>query len=330
MSKLLNHFDRVVVISLPPRTDRRERLLANLTECGLAQENDITWFDAVDGSQAEIPDWWKSGPGAWGCRFSQLEVIEQAQRDGLENVLIIEDDAVFHPRAGEWLDSTMPLLPDDWGQFFLGGQHLAPPIKTDEPKIVKGRSITRTHAYAVHRRAYQVITDHVRDDEEYRKHPGMHIDHHMGACQTHGYWTAYAPSWWMAGQDEGRSNIAQTEFERRWWQEGNHYWKLPFIAVSDSETHEDFLCLNKTPAPETNAEICIWLRHTAQHAWLEGKLPAYRASTLDQELVSKLWPGGIRTSQTESQLAELVDYPSNNLFPHPFTSKPKQPNLLTK
>ncbi|MFK7911693.1 MAG: glycosyltransferase family 25 protein [Akkermansiaceae bacterium] len=319
MHHLLKHFDRIVVISLPDRSDRREKLLANLTACGLATEDDITWFDAVDGRVENIPSWWETGPGAWGCRFSQLNVIQQAQRDGLESVLIIEDDAVFHPRAGEWLDATMPLLPADWGQFFLGGQHMKSPIATGHPMLVRANGTTRTHAYAVNQRAYQLIIDQVANDEEYKKRPGWHVDHQFGYCQINGYWKAYAPTWWMAGQDEGESNIVRSNFGRRWWQEGKHYWKLPFVSHNlRPEEVGSYLYLPEMPTPQNEGELALWLRRAARSAWQLGKLPAYDSRVVSCEAVSRLWPSGIREIHSQQELAELADYPANGLFPHPF------------
>jgi len=223
MSALLKHFDRIAVISLPDRADRRERLLANLSKTGLASSDDITWIEAVDGYKEKKPDWWKSGAGAWGCRFSQLIAIESAQRDGLKNVFIIEDDAIFHPRTAEWLESTMALLPEDWDQFFLGGQHMMPVSPTSDPKLVKANYVTRTHAYAVNASIFQTLIDRIGDNEEYKKRPGWHVDHQYGLYQCEGLVKAYAPSWWMAGQDEGLSNIAEQSYGLRWWQVGLHY-----------------------------------------------------------------------------------------------------------
>ena len=320
MSPLLKHFSRIVVISLRHREDRRNKLLTNLCDNNLATEDDITWFDAIDGSKETIPDWWKSGSGAWGCRFSQLRVIEQAQRDGLTNILIIEDDAVFHPRTAEWLDVTVPLLPNNWGQFYLGGQHQAPTIKTSHPKLVKARNINRTHAYAVNHIAYQRIIDQISSDEIYRQNPGWHVDHHFGHCQETGVWDAYAPTWWMAGQDEGQSNIAGASFERRWWQEGLHYWKLPFVHLAypaENPASEHLYFPEKSP-PDTHAKLALWLRRIAYIAWSKGRLPTYDVDALDPTLIGKLWPGGIRTVKTENELDALADYPANGLFPHPF------------
>jgi len=321
MSAFLKHFSSIIVISLPSRDDRRQKLLANLTRHNLATEKDITWFDAIDGHKQTIPEWWKSGPGAWGCRLSHLHVIKHAQRNHLENVLIIEDDAVFHPRSAEWLDVTMPLLPSDWAQFYLGGQHQAATIKTSNPKLIKAGNINRTHAYAVNHPAYQTLIDHISNDDTYRKKPGWHIDHHFGHCQETGIWNAYAPAWWMAGQDEGQSNIATAKFELRWWQEGRHYWRLPFVQLNypaENSTSE-YLYHPEVSHPESLSKLAVWLRQVARTAWATGRLPSYDFNTLDPALVAKLWPGGIRTIYDEKELASLADYPANGLFPHPFS-----------
>ncbi len=320
MHALKKHFSRIVIISLSDRPDRREKLLANLTECGLAEEGDITWFDAVDGRKETIPDWWTGGPGAWGCRFSQLRVIEQAQRDNLDNVLIIEDDSIFHPRTAEWLDETLPLLPSDWGQFFLGGQHLRRPEKTENSKLERANYVTRTHAYAVNYSAYQIIIDMIKDDEEYRSHPPMHVDHQFGRCQLKGLWKAYSPSWWMAGQEEGESNIAFTEFGRRWWQEGTHYWKLPFVLADEEilDHAQDRIYTKKSPAPTDTGELATWLRRTAHDAWLQGKLPTWKKYEISTQTIERLWPAGVKTCNNTQELTELADYPANGLFSHPF------------
>ncbi len=318
MPSLLNYFDRVTVISLPERKDRRERLLKNLTTCGLAQSDDLTWLDAVDGHKADLPSWWKAGAGAWGCRFSQLAAIESAQRDGLQNILILEDDAVFHPRAGEWLDDIMKILPDDWGQFFLGGQHMQRPHSSDHPKLLKVRSLTRTHAYAVNHTLFQTLIDLIKNDQDYQDNPGRHVDHQFAEQQSQGAWKTYAPAWWLAGQDEGLSDIANdTPFPRRWWQEGKHYWKLPFIKISqDAAPHlQDQLYQPEQAPPSNHLKRMLWFRKVASEAWERGLLPSCPPLP---DLTDDLWPGGFSEADP-ARIQHLADYPSNGLFPHPFS-----------
>ena len=318
MPRLRNHFDRIVVISLPERNDRRKRLVQNLEDCQLASPGDLTWLDAVEGRKATLPDWWKAGAGAWGCRFSQLQAIQEGQRDGLENILILEDDAVFHPRTREWLADIMEVLPADWGQLFLGGQHMQAPKKTCHPKLLEGCAITRTHAYAIHRPVFQTLIDLIQDDEDYRQNRGRHIDHQFADQQLKGTWKAYAPAWWFAGQSEGASDIANAAlFPQRWWQEGRHYWKLPFIKTVGGTNLPTQIYLPEDAPPEKRIERILWLRKVAQTAWERGLLPSC-PSTID--LPEELWPGGFLPADTPlSEIARLADFPANGLFPHPFS-----------
>jgi hypothetical protein len=316
MSVLSKLFERIAIISLPDRTDRRERLLAHLLESNLANSEDITWVDAVDGRKQKLPDWWKAGPGAWGCRASHWKTIAAAQRDCVERLLILEDDVVFHPRAAEWLPQVAALLPVDWDLFFLGGQHLQHPAPTEHPRLVKGKYITRTHAWAIQRRAYGRLLAEIGNDAVYRRRAGSHVDHQLGAGQSEGLWAAYAPTWWLAGQDEGASNISGHQDRRRWWQWTGEYWRLPFITGMDAQTHAAHLCTPEAPPPTDRLALALWLRDAAREAWHQGRLPA---CALPAEKIIPLWPGGVRCPDTAEELAHLADYPANGLFPHAFS-----------
>ena len=324
--RLTAYFDRIAVISLPQRSDRRERLTANLQERGLAEVSDLTWVEAVDGVRATIPAWWQSGPGAWGCRASQLAVLQAAQRDGLETVLILEDDAHFHHRAQEWLGVMMSLVPDDWDLLFLGGQHMVEPKPMADPRLLKGRGITRTHAYAVHRRAFASLIEQVSDDSRYQANPGWHIDHQYAHGIADGQWKAYAPAWWLAAQEEGRSDIGEQSFSRRWWAVGNHYWRLPFVTLPEAHTETEWTYFpqgEQESLPEDTLSRAFWLWRVAHEAWMQGRLPS---CDLSPEEIRKLWPGGHRYASSLTELAALADYPANRLFAHPFAASLNQAN----
>ncbi len=316
--RLRDYFDRIAVISLPQRTDRRERLTANLQARGLAEITDLTWVEAMDGRRVTLPAWWQNGPGAWGCRASQLAVLAAAQRDGLETVLILEDDAHFHQRAQEWLGMLMSLVPDDWDLLFLGGQHMAEPRTTADPRLLKGTAITRTHAYAVHRRAFASLIEQVSDDSLYQANPSWHIDHQYGHGIADGRWKAYAPAWWLAAQEEGESDIGEQAFSRRWWAAGTHYWRLPFVTLPAANMATEWTYSptgEQEVIPEDTLSRALWLRDISHEAWMQGRLPSCE---LPPEEIRKLWPGGHRNANSLTELAALADYPANRLFPHPF------------
>ena len=104
--KVNEYFDRVVVINLDRRTDRMERLGAQLDELGIQYER----FSAIDGKAEGI------APMEAG-KLSHLKVIEELNG---EKALILEDDAHFVDGFQERFDTEMDSLPEDWDVFYLG------------------------------------------------------------------------------------------------------------------------------------------------------------------------------------------------------------------
>lgn len=93
--KLLEVFQHVYIINLPERADRRREIEAQLARIGLSTKHpSISFFSAVKPSE---PGGWPS-VGAHGCFMSHLGVLEQAQKDGLDRVLILEDDVDWSHR----------------------------------------------------------------------------------------------------------------------------------------------------------------------------------------------------------------------------------------
>jgi len=104
--KVNEYFDRVVVINLDRRTDRMERLGAQLDELGIQYDR----FSAIDGKAEGI------APMEAG-KLSHLKVIEELNG---EKALILEDDAHFVDGFQERFDTEMDTLPEDWDVFYLG------------------------------------------------------------------------------------------------------------------------------------------------------------------------------------------------------------------
>ncbi len=323
MHAFARHFDRTVVISLPDKTERRERLLLDLTACGLACEDTVVWQKAVNGHVGTLHTLWKQSPGAWGCRASHLQALQEAVAAGVETLLILEDDACFHPRTAQWLAELMPLLPEDWDLFFLGGQHMTAPSATAHPKLQLGRRIGRTHAYAIHCRAFAKLIEAVGSLEEYQANPSWHVDHQLGSGMLSGRWKAYAPAWWLAGQEEGASSISGRELSRRWWQQGHGGWLLPFAILPEDATPQAYSpWLLWADAPDRwetlgRMQQAQFLRSAAEAAWEQGSLPGCR---LPEDYILPLWPAGVRKVHSVPQMQEIADFPLNGLFPHSFNS----------
>ena len=76
----MNNIHHIVYINLEHRADRRAEVEGELTSRGLSGER----FDAIN-----------ERPGIVGCGKSHLAVLERAQEQGWEHVLILEDDFQF-------------------------------------------------------------------------------------------------------------------------------------------------------------------------------------------------------------------------------------------
>lgn len=113
-----NAFDRVYVINLPSRADRREEMDEQLRRVGLALDAPrVRLFPAVRPADA--------GPfssiGARGCFMSHLAVLREAQSRQEQTILVLEDDANF---ARDFERFAAPvadqLAATEWAIFYGG------------------------------------------------------------------------------------------------------------------------------------------------------------------------------------------------------------------
>ncbi|MDM9626933.1 glycosyltransferase family 25 protein [Rhizobium sp. S152] len=114
----LNYFDKIFVINLPSRPDRRSELLQEFSAIGFAPST-VRWFDAVK------PD--DRGPfesiGVRGCFLSHLGILRQVEKEGAERLLILEDDASFAPGFANRFSHIVDVLArEDWDLFYGGGR----------------------------------------------------------------------------------------------------------------------------------------------------------------------------------------------------------------
>ncbi len=116
--KIKNFFDRIYVVNLPERTDRRKTIALELEKAGLPlTPNQIEIFPAIrPDSAGEFPN-----IGARGCFLSHLAILKQAKKDGLSNILIVEDDLVISNLFKQQEESLVEQLQQtDWGFVYFG------------------------------------------------------------------------------------------------------------------------------------------------------------------------------------------------------------------
>ncbi|MBI1373643.1 MAG: glycosyl transferase family 25 [Phycisphaera sp.] len=231
--ELINTFDRVVCINLDRRPDRWKRLAENVAGCGWPFKQPIR-YPAIDGRSCPPPPWWRCGNGAWGCHQSHVRILEDALRDNIRSILILEDDAVLPQRFGDLVSAFLDSAPDDWDAIMLGGQHLRPP-KPVNSHTVRVRNGNRTHAHALRGRYIKAAYTHLCRYPDHSRHPGHHVDHRLGILHESGKYNVYAPTSWLVGQADGRSDIAHRDFGLRFWtgapSKGDGDNLPPFVAV---------------------------------------------------------------------------------------------------
>lgn len=162
---LLDLFDRVYVINLPERCDRRREVEAELRRSILgsppgADDGRVIFFEASWPAEAAP----FRSTGLKGNFISHLSILRAAHAGELESVLILEDDAQFERH----LPAALPVLEThlsgtDWGVVQLGytaSSGAVPAVAT--PTLVPFRGEVRgLHCYAVHRRALAPLIGHL-------------------------------------------------------------------------------------------------------------------------------------------------------------------------
>jgi len=341
--KLDDAFERIFVINLPFKSDRRERLERHLAEIGIVTPGKVVWARGICGDWAPPPEWWGAGNGAWGCLMSHMRIGQDAVHDRLASYCVLEDDVVFHPRAPEMLECFMKELPGDWGQVYLGGQFLHEEPQRISEWVMKPYNVNRTHAFALARDTIPVFLQHIMHAPDYfdvRVEDGVtsfdsncfHIDHQLGRAHERNDWRTYAPTWWLAGQEEGSSNISGSTNVRMWWHWSGRGRHLPFFYMDHSHApHElqnahNYLHggYNLEPsslvdvgikAPLDDQALAEWLRMIAGEAMERWLLPGFQVPCQYEKIVEqagKLWPAGVLRFE-EGLVRQYHDYPFNGI-----------------
>lgn len=116
--KLKDFFDKIYIINLPERVDRRRGMERELKSIGLDYSSEkVEIFSAIKPAEKlAYPN-----IGVLGCSMSHLEVLRIAQREGLKNVLMMEDDLAISSRFLKLEEELVnELINVNWDMVFLG------------------------------------------------------------------------------------------------------------------------------------------------------------------------------------------------------------------
>ena len=134
-------FPLKLYLNLTRREDRRLRLEWLLENLQWSAER----VSAADARYVRNLRGYPTAP-RYACALSHRIALRKARMRRTDAVLILEDDVVLHPQIVSRLEEIE--LPEDWGIFYLGCQHLERPQPIAH-NLVRVRYAYDTHAYAV-------------------------------------------------------------------------------------------------------------------------------------------------------------------------------------
>jgi hypothetical protein len=166
--KLLDYVDRISIVHLKERTDRYGPLVAELRRMGI---------EITDG-KVSIPHAPKppeangmASRGVYGSFLSHLEILKSAQRDTLETVWVLEDDALFSQRFVREQSAIAEFLSRSEWDICYFGHTLTKELKALEIGLPRySGPFFWAHCYAVHARILPRLTAYL--EETLRNPPG--------------------------------------------------------------------------------------------------------------------------------------------------------------
>jgi len=178
--EFIDYFDRVEIISLKERKDRRVDLENQISKLGKSIDGDkIRFFDAIKPiNKGAFPS-----IGARGCFESHLEVLRHADFDGINNLLIIEDDLNFSDEVCDLSAQFYELLKEGEWEFSYLGHEIEDIDTQNRPKLLpvdNNTAVRCTHLIGVSGDAISKLVKylevmHARDGGDPAGGP-MHVD----------------------------------------------------------------------------------------------------------------------------------------------------------
>jgi hypothetical protein len=179
---ITDYFDRIEVVNLPEREDRRKEMTRELETAGMPlKPGKVEIFPAI---RPASPEGFPS-IGARGCFLSHFTILKRARDEGLANVLVLEDDLAISDRfRAEQEGLVEQLRSTDWGFVYFGHNE---EVESASPAVLRpfAEAMMTTHFYGVNRPLFDPLLEFL---EALQKRPGGHPDggpmHLDGAYST--------------------------------------------------------------------------------------------------------------------------------------------------
>lgn len=194
---IFDAFDRIRIVNLPHRRDRRVEMERELARLGLSGDPRVAFFAAI---RPDDPGDFSS-IGARGVYASQRAILAEAAAAG-QSVLILEDDCDFAPEANRY-DA-----PTDWDIFYGG-------YVPSDPADLPGSDIIGAHMMGFTAAGARMVTDYLTGLTYTGAHPPIDAAYVWFRRAHPDVRTRFADPP-LAHQRPSRTDIAELSFYDRW------------------------------------------------------------------------------------------------------------------
>jgi len=154
-------FDAIYCINLDNQVQRWQEVQGRFQALGITHR--VRRFSAIETPESHHI----------GCTLSHRKLVEEAKTKGFENILVFEDDVIFHTEALQYLKNSLTELKNQrWNVFYLGGMKWMKLGKEPFEKIQDCQYLERpvkmtcTHAVAYHSDFYNTLLQDIPDTTE--------------------------------------------------------------------------------------------------------------------------------------------------------------------
>ncbi len=180
----INDITNIFYINLQHRTDRKTHVEQQLSLIGLNGQR----FNAI-----------KMDNGAIGCSMSHLKLLQDAVKNELDHILIIEDDIEFLDSElfKSQLNKFFEIHGNEWDVVMFAGNNVPPYKRTDDTCIQVSNCLTTT-GYLVNGHYIKILAQNVKMGLTHlinkpSEHTKFAIDKFWSVLQSSGKWFLITP-----------------------------------------------------------------------------------------------------------------------------------------
>lgn len=151
-------FDKIYCYGLNDEIEREKSCIKQFKEAGI----DVTLYDAVDNRGEGFNDLGVRLPHI-GINRTLVDILERSIDEGLENVLIFQNDVILSGDATNVFNENIKYLPEDWDFLSLGCFNYFPPHIL-KGRINKSKAIVMDHAISVSSKSFKIYIDELKKE----------------------------------------------------------------------------------------------------------------------------------------------------------------------